>query len=240
MSLDYTTWVAQLANLMVQQSTNAEFQTFLPGCRDYAEQRMYRELDLQVSRVSDSTSTLSSGVRTFAVPTSSNGTPFVVVEQFNVWTPVGATSSNATRVPLTPVTKEFMDFAWPTAASYTGVPVYYAPVNNTTYIVGPAPDGAYPLEVVGTVRPTPLSSTNTSTFLTLYLPDAFMAASMIFASAYMRDFGAQSDNPQMSGSWETQYTTLMQSANSEELRKRFQGQAWQAMTPNQIATPPRS
>lgn len=238
MSLNYTTYVSQLSNLMVQQSSATEFQTFLPGCIDYAEQRMYRELDLQVSRISNAATILSSGVRTVALSTTS-GT-MIVVEQFNVWTPVGATSSNATRVPLTPVTKEFLDFAWPSAALFTGVPIYYAPLNDTTYILGPAPDGSYPLEIVATVRPTPLSSLNTTTFLTQNLPDVFMAASMIFASAYMRDFGSQGDNSAMSVSWEKQYTTLMQSANAEELRKRFASQAWQAMTPNQIATPPRA
>lgn len=238
MSLYYDTYVAQLANIMVQQSTNSNFQTFLPGCIDYAEQRMYRELDLQVTRISDTSTTLSSGVRTVTLPTGSG--VFVVVEQFNVWNSTSATSSNATRVPLTPVTKEFMDFAWPTAASYTGVPIYYAPLNNTTYYLGPAPDLGYPLEVIGTIRPTPLSSGNSSTFLTQYLPDVFMAASMIFASAYMQNFSAEGSTPGMSISWEKEYTTLMQSANAEELRKRFQSQGWQAMTPNPIATPPRT
>lgn len=237
MSLNYTTYVAQISNLMVQVSTDANFTTMLPGMIDYAEQRIYRELDLQATRVSDTSTTLSSGVRTVALSTT-GGNSFVVVEQFNVWTPVGATSTNATKVALTPVTKEYLDFAWPNSTN-TGTPIYYAPLSQTNYIVGPAPSAGYTLEVVGTVRPTPLSASNSSTFLTQNLPDLFIAASMVFAAGYMRNYGAQADDPKMATSWETQYQTLFASANAEELRKRYQSQGWTPMTPNPIATPPR-
>ena len=236
MSLNYTTYVNQLSNLMVNASSDPNFITFLPGCIDYAEQRIYRELDLQTTRISDSASALSSGIRNFTLPTDVGS--FVVVEQFNVWSPVGATSSNATRNPLTPVTKEYLDFAWPTSTA-TGVPIYYAPLNATNYIVGPCPDQGYTLEVVGTIRPTPLSSGNSSTFISINLPDLFIAASMVFASGYQRNFGGQGDDPKMAASWEAQYKTLFESANAEELRKRFASQGWQAMTPNPIASPPR-
>ena len=238
MSLNYSTYQAQLANLMVAQITDPNFITFLPGCIDYAEQRMYRELDLQVTRNADSSITLSSGVRTINLPTDL-GT-FLVVEQFNVWTPSTALSSNAVRVPLTPVTKEYLDFAWPSAGAFNGVPIYYAPLDNNTFVLGPSPDQAYPLEVIGTIRPPPLSISNSSTFLTQVLPDMFIAASMVFATGYMRNYGAQSDDPQMGASWESQYKQLFASANNEELRKRFQSQGWQSMTPNAIATPPRA
>jgi len=222
---------------MVQSQTDPNYVTFLPGCIDYAEQRIYRELDLQVSRVVDISATVSSGVRNFTLPTSI-GT-YLVVEQINIITPATALSSNGTRNPLTPTTKEVLDFSWPNASSNTGVPIYFAPINNTTYVMGPAPDQAYLAEVIGTQRPTPLSASNSSTFLTQNLPDLFIAASMVFASGYMRNFGAQVDDPQMPGSWEGQYTKLMQSANIEELRKRFMGPAWQSMQPSPIATPPR-
>jgi hypothetical protein len=66
-----------------------------------------------------------------------------------------------------------------------------------------------------------------------------MAASMVFATAYQRDFGAMVDDPQRAASWESQYKILKESANLEELRKRFMGPAWQAMTPSPVATPAR-
>lgn len=239
MSLNYTSYVSQISNLMVTSTADANFNTMLPGMIDYAEQRMYRELDLQGTRTFDATTTLSSGDRTWTLPVLTTGTP-VVVEQLNLFTPAGTTSSNTTKVPLTPTTKEFLDFAWPTnLSSQTAQPIYFAPVNNTEYIFGPSPDQSYTLEFIGTQRPLVLSTSNSSTLLTQLLPDMFIAASMVFASGYMRNYGAQADDPQMPGSWENQYKTLFASANNEELRKRFQSQGWQAMTPNAIATPPR-
>jgi len=35
----------------------------------------------------------------------------------------------------------------------------------------------------------------------------------VFATAYQRDFGAMVDDPQRAASWESQYKTLMMSAN---------------------------
>lgn len=236
MALNYTTYTDQLANLMVQDPTDTNFTTFLPGCIDYAEQRIYRELDLQVTRVVDTT-TLSSFSRNLDYPTAL-GT-FLVVEQINVITPVTAGTSNGTRNPLTVVTKEYLDFAWPSAANNQGVPLFFAPLDNNTCILGPTSDAAYVAEVVGTQRPTPLSSGNSSSFLTQNLPDVFMAASMVFASAYQRDFGPSSDDPAKGSTWEAQYKTLMQSASVEELRKRFMSQGWQSMSPSPLATPPR-
>jgi len=236
MSINYTTYVQQIANLIVISTGDTNFNTMLPGMIDYAEQRMYRELDLQNTRVSDTTVILSSGSNFVTLPTDQY---ILVVEQFNVLTPAGALSSNGTRNPLTPTTKEYIDFAWPTSTA-TAVPIYMAPLNDTTFKIGPAPDQGYTLEVVGTVRPTPLSAANSSTWLTQHLPDMFIAASMVFAAGYMRNYGAQADDPQMPGSWESQYKTLFASANAEELRKRYQSQGWTAQTPNPIASPPRT
>lgn len=237
MSLTYTTWLEQLANLMVQDPADAEFLVFVPGCIDYAEQRMYRELDLQVTRVIDTSGTTTAGTQQFTLPTAQG--VFVVVEQINLFNPAGTTAATGSRVPLIGVTKEFINSAWPSNSSNTGTPAWFAPVSNTLYLLAPSPDAQYTAEVVGTIRPAPLSATNTTTFLTSYLPDAFMAASMVFATGYQRDFGAQTDNPQASASWEMQYKTLMASAAIEELRKRFMGPAWQSMTPSPVATPPR-
>jgi hypothetical protein len=235
MSLTYTTYQSQLANLMVQTTTDPNFITFLPGCIDYAEQRMYRELDFLATRDDDFNTTLSSGIRSVLLSTVSG--QFVVVEQVNVITPATAGTSGI-RNPLTRVTKDYIDFAWPNSSN-TGVPVYFTTIDNATFVLGPTPDKAYTLEVTGTQRPAPLSAANPTTFISLNLPDVFIAASMVFATAYQRDFGAQVDDPARAASWENQYKILMQSANVEELRKKFAGPGWQAMIPSPIATPPR-
>ena len=85
----------------------------------------------------------------------------------------------------------------------------------------PSPGAAFNVEVTGTIRPTPLSATNTSTFLTTYLPDLFVAASMVYAGNNMRDFGIEGGNAALAQSWEQQYQALFASANAEETRKRY-------------------
>lgn len=236
MSLTYDQYVSQIANLMVIGSTDANFQTMLPGMIDYAEGRCYRELDLLVTRVT-TTTTLSSGNRNVTLP-SSAGT-YRVVEVVNVMTTVGQGSSNGTRSQVVPASRDFIDAVYPSGQSNTGVPLFWAMNANTNIILGPSPDAGYTAEIVGTIQPTPLSSSNTTTFLTTMLPDLFVAASMVFGSGYMRDFGAQADNQAMSGSWEGQYTTLIQSANIETLRQKYQSGGWTHAQPSPIATPQR-
>lgn len=237
MSLNYTTYTAQLANLMVIGSTDANFQVFLPGCIDYAEQRIYRELDLLYTQQTDATSQVSSGNRSFTIPTAV-GT-FITVDSINLISPAGTQSSVGTRVPLTPISPEFIDLTYPSGQTGVGTPSFYAMRSNTTAILGPPPDGAYYAEVIGIQRPAALSSANSSTILTQYVPDLFMAASMVFASGYMRDFGAQADNPGMGASWEAQYQKLMQSAAVEQARAKFEAEGWTSQSPSPVATPPR-
>ena len=237
MSLTYTTYVAQVANLMVNSGAGPNWATMLPGMIDYAEQRIYRELDLAVTTQRLASSTVGSGVNPCAVGsryvTMTPGT-FVVIDQINIVSPPGSTPDTGTRNALTPASPEFMDLMW-NNPSIQGVPTYMAAQSDSTYIVGPWPDKPYTVEVVGNVRPSPLSQSNSSTFLTTYLPDLFVAASMVFGSGYMRNFGSQSDDPKMSQSWESQYQTLKASANEEELRKKWAGPGWGAQS--EVATP---
>lgn len=241
MSLTYDTWQQQLANLMVVSSgsyqTDYAFQTFVQSCIDYAEQRLYRELDLLATRVTDTSGSFTANQRTFAYPTTIGS--FLVIEEISALTPFGAGASSGTRVPLQVASKQFIDMMYPNNMSGTGVPRYFNPYTSSACIIGPVPDQAYQVEVIGTQRPTPLSSNNQTTFLTQVLPDLWMAASMVFASGYMRDFGAQTDNPNMGVAWQAQYDKLFASAMTEELRKKYGSQAWQSEVPNPVATPPR-
>lgn len=229
MSLNYDTWVSQLANLMVVSSADANFQIFLPGCRDYAEQRIYRELDPLYAQVTDTSASVTADVRTFTPPTSTGS--FLTIDSINIMTPVGTTAANGTRSPLIPTSPEVIDALYPSGQTATGVPSMYAMRSPTEVILGPAPDAAYAVEVMGIQRPAELSSANSSTFLTQYCPDLFMAASMVFASGYMRDFGAQADNPQMGASWEAQYKLLFGSAGMEQARAKWEADGWTSQPP---------
>ena len=107
-------------------------------------------------------------------------------------------------------------------------------IDQDNIIFGPWPNAAYVVEVIGTIRPTPLSSTNTTTFLTNYLPDVFLASSMIYFSRSVLEYnGATMNAPEW---WETNYQNAKLSANAEELRKKFAGPGWTSLS--SLATPP--
>ena len=236
--LTYNQYVTQLANLAVVETTDTNFQTLLPQCITYAENRIYRDLDLlsTVTPVSGFSCAVASRQITWPLD------QFVTVQEINIITPVGVSDPNAgTRVTLRPVTKFFLDTVYPSPTA-VGVPIYMAMMNQNTALVGPWPDANYSAEIVGTVRPDSLSTTNTTTFVSLYLPDLFLMASMVFVSGYQRDFAlgaSQPNDPGMPINYETQYQTLLKSAGVEEARKKFEAGGWTSMSPAAAATPSR-
>lgn len=238
MALTYATYVAQLANLMATDANNPSFTVFLPGCIDYAEQHIYRELDLLYTQVTDSTASLTASNRNFTLPitTGTFSGVFITVDQVNVITPAGTSAALGTRQQLLPVSREAMDVMWPASSANTGLPQYFSMRDSTAIIVGPSPNAAYVVEVIGIQRPTPLSASNTSTFLTQYVPDLFIAASMVFAAGFMRNFGAQADDPKMSQSWENQYQALKSSAAVEQFRAKWESSGWSSQTPTPLAS----
>jgi hypothetical protein len=233
--LNYSQYVTQIATMAVVEPSDPAFVTILPAMIDYAELRIYRDLDL-LSTVTTSTSyTLSASDRRVTFPASA----FVSLQQVNVITPAGSSDpDSATRVSLMPATKEFLDAVYPSATG-AAVPKYFAMLNATTVLVGPWPSSAYTVELVGTTRPATLSAANTTTVISTQLPDLLIMASMIYISGFQRNFGRASDQPDMAVSYESQYQGLLKGAMVEEFRKKFQSGGWTSFSPSPIATPTR-
>ena len=233
--LTYATYKTALATLSVVPETDANWLAILPSAIDYAELRIYRDLDL-LSTVQSNTS--YSTVSNASKVTLAEGT-FVTLQNVNVITPAGTANPDAgTRVPLLPVSKEYIQYAWP-SSSNAGVPQYFAMQDERSFTLGPWPNATYTLEIIGTIRPATLSAVNTTTFISQYLPDLFLMASMIFVSGYQRNFGRQSDDPQMAQSYESQYMALLKGATIEEYRRKFAASAWTSNSPSPVATPGR-
>ena len=231
MALTYDTYRVQIANLMAMDVNGEQFALLTPGMITYAEQRIYRELDLIDTIRRNSNLSVLQGNREFVLPTNgSEGLIFYTVQQVNLFYPASSSPETGSRLPLQPVSRDFLDAVYGSGNTYTGTPQYFAMEKQDTIILGPFPDGNYRLEIVGTIRPTPLSSSNQQTILTQLLPDLFVAASMVYATGWQRDYGAQADNPQQGASWEGQYQALRGSANSEELRKKFWGPGWSSLS----------
>lgn len=235
MSLTYAQYLTTVAGLAVVDPTNADFLAVLPNAIDYTELRIQRDLDFLATINSNTTTSLTANQRAL---TFTQGL-FVTLQNVNVLTPVGTSNPNAaTRNPCLPVSKEYLDYVYPSSTN-ADVPAWFAMLNQNTLYFGPWPDAAYSVELVGTVRFTPLSSSNTSNFLSTYLPDLYVQASMVYISQFQRQFGAAANDPQMPGSYEAQYQTLLKSATVEENRKKFESVAWTSQSPSPVATPSR-
>ena len=243
--LTYNSYVQQIATMAVVSETDPEFVKIIPSMIDYAELRIYRDLDLASTSFSYSGPglELQTGSRKLIIPVPlpDGSGSFIVSEQVNLITPAGETDPNgpvAERVPLLPTTKEYLDAVYGSNA-YRAQPKFYAPLSQNEFYVGPVPAENYRVEVVGTFRPTSMSATNQTTYISEFLPDLLIMASMIYISAYQRNFGRQSDDPQMAQSYETQYQTLLRSAAVEEARKKYEGPGWSSQSPSPVATPTR-
>ena len=235
--LSYASYVQQLATLAVVPTTDTNFQIILPQAISYAELRMQRDLDFLSTQIYDNTSfTTTQNQNILSIPTAA----FITLQTIQV-------TANGVTSPLSPVAKEYIQNVFNSTAS-AGVPSVFAvyggdsaTTGNTSQniLFGPYPNAAYPLTFTGTIHASSLSASNSTTFISTYLPDLFIAASMVYVGGYQRNFSTTGADPQMPINWEQQYQTLLKGATVEEYRKKFQSAAWGPQSPSPIATPPR-
>jgi hypothetical protein len=223
MSYTYSSLIAALQIEAVAQSSDTNWLGIIPTILDSAEQRCYRDMDLTATIVQDTSGSLTANSRNFTLPQALGR--FVTVKGLNYFNSGGTTSG---RTQLRPVSIHFIDATWPseTAVSGSSVPQYFAYVSDQAYVVAPSPGSSLQMEVIGTIRPAPLSASNTTTFLTNYLSDLFFAACMVEIAGYQRNYGSQADDPKMAQSWENQYQARLASASREESRRKFQSGDW--------------
>lgn len=235
--MNYTEYVQQIATMAVVPVDDPNYQIIIPQMINYAELRMQRDLDFLSTMTENTSYTLTANTNTLNIQTSS----FVTLQTLQI------SDFNGVEYPVLPVSKEYLQNVW--NIDYpTGVPQVFAVYGGDALtggetsqriIFGPWADQNYPVILMGTIRTAPLSSTNTTTYISTYLPDLMIMASMIYVSAYQRNFGRMNDDPQMAQSYESQYQALKAGAMVEESRKKFQAAAWSSMAPAPIASPTR-
>ena len=240
--MDYATYAADIANNMAISVTDDNFLVMLPQAIQYAEGRIARDLDLMAANVRDSSSSTVALTRNFNLPTGTGA--FLIIDGINIITPSSTAPESGTRNPLIPVSRDFLDYTWPSTTGAT-VPQYFAYITQDTFltgsaaqsqvIFGPWPDSTYRVEVIGKVQPPALSSTNTTTWISVNLPDLMIAASMVFVSGWMKNYSAASDDPKMSMSWEGQYAQIKAGAATYQARARFAGASWTPKQPEPTA-----
>lgn len=244
----YTSWLAETAGLSGTTQTNTNFLLEAPHAINYAEQRIIRDVDLSALVTVDFSQVTSPNVRTVPVPTTplagySGG--FTVINEVNLITPAGQTNPElGKRNPLEKTSIEVLDFIWPSSVGAQlptrwAIPRFSVNLNQNTILLGAWPDAAYTVEYVGLAYPLPLSQSNQDTYISSFLTNLFLIATMIHFSAFKHNFGAQADNPAMAMSWEEQYKLVLSSVDAEEMRRRWMGtsvlppagSAKQAITP---------
>ena len=78
----------------------------------------------------------------------------------------------------------FMSEYSPTTA--TGVPKYYGMWDESTIVLAPAPDATYEIQLNYILKPTGLSSTNTTTYLSTEFPNGLLYACLIEAYGFLK------------------------------------------------------
>lgn len=229
--MTYNELVGYLKNLLVDQDPSDDFLQILPASIQYAEDRIYRELDVLDERISDNTDPVTAGSRDATCPDT-----ITIVEGVALLTPAGQFPPTARRNVLERAALDFIDFMYG-AESTVGTPIYFALKSDVDIILAPSPDSAYILEVTGTAQAQAMTSSNQTTWLGNNLPDLLLAGCMVFMTGWQKNYGAQSDDPQMAQSWETQYKTLMTSAQEFIQRQKSQDPNWSPFSPTPLSMP---
>ena len=231
----------------VWQGVDDAFNNIVPQMLGYSELRLQRDLDFLSSQGSNQY-TLTAGKNTLSVPIAD----FVTVTNVQIAQIVNGQVVDTT--PLTPTSREFLQNVYGGLRS-AGQPKFFAMVgdnfgdgantyNNIQF--GPYPSYAFPVVVTGTIRLPSLATYAVAgladtayTTISQWFPDLLIMASMIYISAFQRNFSATSDQSDMPMSYEKQYQALRLGALSEENRKKFAGSGWSSLSTPVSATPTR-
>lgn len=231
--LTYSSYQSLIVTQIPTFSNDPNFEVYLPNAIDYAELSLYRDLDFLATHGSVAL-TAAIGNPVITLPST-----VIVVEELYY---------GVSNTPVCPASQPYIRAVYAGAAN--GPPQYFAIIGAASggpwtpaeaVLLGPSPDQAYAISAYATQRQAPLSSTNTTTFISTQLPDLFFAASMIYFSGVTKNFGAAGsvDDPAMGITWSKEYERLKSSALVEELRKKFQSQGATARFPTPVTTQAR-
>lgn len=139
-----------------------------------SEIKIYRSVDLNEGR-KYSTATLTIGDEFVSLPSGA-----VVVKSVQI-----IDASTTVRTSLEQKDISYLD-EYIDDRSVTGPPKYYGWYDANTLILAPSPDAADTIEVQYTFRPTQLSSSNTTTWLSTEAPDVLLNCCILEAAIFNR------------------------------------------------------
>jgi hypothetical protein len=162
----WTTTYSGLVSLLESfvEDTSDEFVSALPGIINRAEERCLRDLDLSIFDDTLSTST-TNGVATISKPAAIH----VVRSVYN------ETSSAF-------LMRRSYDFLVTYGGS--GAPIYYYEYDDGIRFA-PTPDSSYTLQIRHMARPSALSASNTTNWLSLYAADLLLNAALVESERFL-------------------------------------------------------
>ncbi|CAB4145512.1 hypothetical protein UFOVP1204_18 [uncultured Caudovirales phage] len=173
----------------------------LPSLINLAERRIAH--DLKIQGIQETVvGTFDTGVATYAKPDRWRQTI-----SFNYGTGTG----NRTRNQIFPRVYEYLLFYWPDD-SQVAKPLFYADYDAQHWKFAPTPDGVYPFECLYYQLPVLLDDTTQTNWLTEYLPDCLLYASLFETAAYIK-------NGEEMGKWKGFYDDSKASIKAEDMGK---------------------
>tara|TARA_Y100000310_G_scaffold101065_1_gene98963 strand:- start:177 stop:833 length:657 start_codon:yes stop_codon:yes gene_type:complete len=165
-----------------------------------AENRILRDIDLDVFK-KESYGSMTDGSRFLAAPSDilTHRYMFITVSDEKVYLDFRDTS--------------FMKEYWPDPAT-KGIPKYYSVWDQDTFYVAPTPNSNYTVQLGYIYRPTQLSSSNTTTWISTNAPEALLYATLIQAYSYTKG------PVEMIQYFETSYQQAIQGLGIEQQGRR--------------------
>jgi hypothetical protein len=156
----------------------------LPELINFAERRISTEMKV-LGFVIPATFTLQAGVAVYQKPDRWRKTV-----SLNIGT---SPTGTIVRQQVYPRSYEYIREYWPddtqtnfsTYAAY-GPPKFYADYNYQNFIFAPTPDQAYPAELVYYEEPALLDATNNTNFITQYMPNLLLYATLLEATPFLK------------------------------------------------------
>jgi hypothetical protein len=173
----------------------------IPRLINLAERRIARELKVE-GFINVVTGNFQAGVDVYAKPDRWRDT---------VSMSIGTGAANNTRTQLFTRSYEYMRAYWPDN-TLTGQPVFYGEYDYSHWLIVPAPDAAYPFEVLYYELPQLLDESVQTNWLTEYAPQLLLYGTLLEATSFLK-------NDERIAVWQTQYDRAAQMLNGEDLAK---------------------
>jgi hypothetical protein len=187
-------------------SSNVLTSTIIDGLIEDAEFRIFRDVDSDNNR-RYATSSLVAGQRYIDIPDNA-----LIIRSAQITDIDPATSPSTDRGLMEYRDTNFMAEYNPTDSQ--GTPKYWSYWDQNTIVFAPVPDQAYTIQLNYILKDSGLSSTNTTTYLSLYFPNGLLYASLVEAFTFLK--GPQ-DLLQL---YEQKYKQVLEGFTIEQMGRR--------------------